>query len=43
MVGFVLVVFIGEQVRPAERHRVLARGHVLDLTYLLAYALLVVP
>jgi sterol desaturase/sphingolipid hydroxylase (fatty acid hydroxylase superfamily) len=43
VVGFVLAVFILEQIRPAERHRVLARGHVLDMTYLLAYALLVVP
>ena len=43
VVGFVLVVFIIEQIRPAERHAVLARGHVLDMTYLLAYALVVVP
>jgi sterol desaturase/sphingolipid hydroxylase (fatty acid hydroxylase superfamily) len=43
VVGFVLVVFIIEQIRPAERHPLLARGHVLDMTYLLAYALLVVP
>ncbi len=43
VVGFVLVVFIIEQIRPAERHAVLARGHVLDMTYLLAYALIVVP
>ena len=40
---FVLVVFVIEQIRPAERHPLLARGHVLDMTYLLAYALVVVP
>jgi sterol desaturase/sphingolipid hydroxylase (fatty acid hydroxylase superfamily) len=40
---FVLVVFVIEQIRPAERHQLLARGHVLDMTYLLAYALVVVP
>jgi sterol desaturase/sphingolipid hydroxylase (fatty acid hydroxylase superfamily) len=43
VVGFALVVFVLEQIRPAERHAVLARGHVLDMTYLLAYALVVVP
>jgi sterol desaturase/sphingolipid hydroxylase (fatty acid hydroxylase superfamily) len=40
---FVLAVFVIEQIRPAERHPLLARGHVLDMTYLLAYALVVVP
>jgi len=40
---FVLVVFLIEQVRPAQRRPVLARGHLLDMGYLLAYALLVVP
>ena len=40
---FVLAVFALEQIRPAERHPLLARGHVLDMTYLLAYALVVVP
>jgi len=39
----VLAVFVIEQIRPAERHPLLARGHVLDMTYLLAYALVVVP
>jgi sterol desaturase/sphingolipid hydroxylase (fatty acid hydroxylase superfamily) len=43
VLGFVLLVFLIEQVRPAERRPVLARGHVLDMGYLLAYALLVVP
>jgi sterol desaturase/sphingolipid hydroxylase (fatty acid hydroxylase superfamily) len=43
VLGFVLVVFAIEQVRPAERRPVLARGHVVDLAYLLAYALIVVP
>ena len=39
----VVVVFLIEQVRPVERRPVLARGHLLDMTYLLAYALVVVP
>ncbi len=43
VLGFVLVVFLIEQVRPAQRRPPLARGHLLDLLYLLAYALLVVP
>jgi sterol desaturase/sphingolipid hydroxylase (fatty acid hydroxylase superfamily) len=43
VLGFVLVVFAVEQVWPAERRPVLARGHLLDMTYLLAYALVVVP
>ena len=43
VIAFVLAVFVIEQIRPAERHRVLARGHVLDLIYLLSYALIVVP
>jgi hypothetical protein len=43
VISFVLAVFVIEQIRPAERHRVLARGHVLDLIYLLSYALIVVP
>jgi sterol desaturase/sphingolipid hydroxylase (fatty acid hydroxylase superfamily) len=43
VIGFVLVVFAIEQVVPAERHRVLARGHVLDVGYLIAHALVVVP
>jgi sterol desaturase/sphingolipid hydroxylase (fatty acid hydroxylase superfamily) len=43
VLGFVLVMFAVEQIRPAVRRPVLARGHVVDLCYLLAYALLVVP
>jgi sterol desaturase/sphingolipid hydroxylase (fatty acid hydroxylase superfamily) len=43
VLGFVLVVFLIEQIWPAERRPMLARGHLLDLSYLLAYALLVVP
>jgi sterol desaturase/sphingolipid hydroxylase (fatty acid hydroxylase superfamily) len=43
VLAFVVVVFLIEQVRPAERRPVLARGHLLDMTYLLAYALVVVP
>jgi sterol desaturase/sphingolipid hydroxylase (fatty acid hydroxylase superfamily) len=43
VLGFVLVVFAIEQVRPAVRRPVLARGHVVDMAYLLAYALVEVP
>ena len=43
VLAFVAVVFLIEQVRPAERRPVLARGHLLDMGYLLAYALVVVP
>jgi sterol desaturase/sphingolipid hydroxylase (fatty acid hydroxylase superfamily) len=43
VLGFVLIVFVIEQIIPAERHRLMARGHVLDLGYLLAHALVVVP
>jgi sterol desaturase/sphingolipid hydroxylase (fatty acid hydroxylase superfamily) len=41
--GFVLAVFLIEQVRPAQRRPVLARGHLLDMAYMLAHALVVVP
>jgi sterol desaturase/sphingolipid hydroxylase (fatty acid hydroxylase superfamily) len=43
VLGFVLAVFVIEQIIPAQRRRLLARGHVLDVGYLLAHALLVVP
>jgi sterol desaturase/sphingolipid hydroxylase (fatty acid hydroxylase superfamily) len=43
VLGFVLIVFGIEQLVPAERRQVLARGHLLDLGYLLAHALVVVP
>jgi sterol desaturase/sphingolipid hydroxylase (fatty acid hydroxylase superfamily) len=43
VLAFVLVMFGVEQLRPAERRPLLARGHVVDLCYLLAYTVLVVP
>jgi sterol desaturase/sphingolipid hydroxylase (fatty acid hydroxylase superfamily) len=43
VIGFVLAVFCVEQLRPAQRRPLLARGHPLDVAYLLFYALLVVP
>ncbi len=43
VLGFVLAVFVIEQICPAQRRPVLARGHLLDLCYLVFYALLVVP
>ncbi len=43
VLGFVLAVFVIEQIRPAQRRPVLARGHLLDFCYLVFYALLVVP
>ena len=43
VLGFVLVVVLIEQLRPAVRRPLLARGHLVDMTYLLAYALVVVP
>jgi sterol desaturase/sphingolipid hydroxylase (fatty acid hydroxylase superfamily) len=43
VLGFVMVVLAIERLRPAERRPVLARGHLLDLGYLVAYALLVMP
>jgi sterol desaturase/sphingolipid hydroxylase (fatty acid hydroxylase superfamily) len=43
VLGFVLVIFAIEQLRPAERRPLLARGHLLDVGYLLFYALCVVP
>ena len=43
VLGFVLAVCVIEHVRPAQRRPVLARGHLLDVCYLLVYALFVVP
>ena len=43
VLGFVLAVCVLEQVRPAQRRPVLARGHLLDFCYAVFYALLVVP
>jgi len=43
VLGFVLAVCVIEQIRPAQRRPLFARGHLLDVCYLLFYALLVVP
>jgi sterol desaturase/sphingolipid hydroxylase (fatty acid hydroxylase superfamily) len=43
VLGFVFVVCVIEHFCPAERRPLLARGHLLDICYLLFYALLVVP
>jgi len=43
VIGFVVVVFTIEQLWPAERRPLLARGHLLDLGYLVFYAVLVIP
>jgi sterol desaturase/sphingolipid hydroxylase (fatty acid hydroxylase superfamily) len=43
VLSFVLVVTLIEQLWPAQRRPLLARGHLLDLCYLLFYALFVVP
>jgi hypothetical protein len=43
VIGFVLVIFSIEQLWPAERRPLLARGHLLDLGYLVFYAVLVIP
>ncbi len=43
VLGFVVAVCVIEQIRPAQRRRVLARGHLLDFCYAVFYALLVVP
>jgi sterol desaturase/sphingolipid hydroxylase (fatty acid hydroxylase superfamily) len=43
VLGFVLAVCVIERIRPAEPRPLLARGHLLDMCYLLFYALLVVP
>ncbi|HET7016376.1 MAG TPA: sterol desaturase family protein, partial [Streptosporangiaceae bacterium] len=40
---FVFVVTVIEQIWPAQRRPLLARGHLLDVCYLLFYALLVIP
>ena len=41
--GFVLTVCVLEQVFPAQRRPLLARGHLLDFCYAVFYALLVIP
>jgi sterol desaturase/sphingolipid hydroxylase (fatty acid hydroxylase superfamily) len=43
VLGFVLVICVVEQIWAAERRRVLARGHLLDLCYVVFYALVVIP
>jgi sterol desaturase/sphingolipid hydroxylase (fatty acid hydroxylase superfamily) len=43
VLAFVAVVFAIEQRWPAQRRPVLARGHLLDVGYLLFYAIAVVP
>jgi sterol desaturase/sphingolipid hydroxylase (fatty acid hydroxylase superfamily) len=43
VLGFVLVVSVLEQIFPAQRRPLLARGHLLDFCYLILYTLLVVP
>jgi sterol desaturase/sphingolipid hydroxylase (fatty acid hydroxylase superfamily) len=43
VLGFVLVICVIEQIRPAQRRRPFARGHLLDACYAVFYALLVVP
>jgi sterol desaturase/sphingolipid hydroxylase (fatty acid hydroxylase superfamily) len=40
---FVFVVTVIEQIWPAQRRPLLARGHLLDVCYLLFYALFVIP
>jgi sterol desaturase/sphingolipid hydroxylase (fatty acid hydroxylase superfamily) len=43
VLSFVLLICVIEQISPAQRRPLLARGHLLDVCYLLFYALLVVP
>jgi sterol desaturase/sphingolipid hydroxylase (fatty acid hydroxylase superfamily) len=43
VLGFVLTVCVLEQVFPAQRRPLLARGHLLDFCYAVFYALLVIP
>jgi sterol desaturase/sphingolipid hydroxylase (fatty acid hydroxylase superfamily) len=43
VLGFVLAVCVIEQLWPAERRPLLARGHLLDLCYAVFYALAVIP
>jgi sterol desaturase/sphingolipid hydroxylase (fatty acid hydroxylase superfamily) len=43
VLGFVALITVIEQIWPAERRPLLARGHLLDVAYLLFYATLVVP
>ena len=43
VLGFVLVVCVIEQIWPAQRRPVLARGHLLDVCYVVVYAVAVIP
>ncbi len=43
VLAFVAVVVVIEQIWPAQQRPLLARGHVLDVGYLIFYAALVVP
>jgi sterol desaturase/sphingolipid hydroxylase (fatty acid hydroxylase superfamily) len=43
VLGFVLTVCVLEQIVPAQRRPLLARGHLLDFCYAVFYALLVIP
>jgi sterol desaturase/sphingolipid hydroxylase (fatty acid hydroxylase superfamily) len=43
VLGLVLAVCVLEQICPAQRRRLFARGHLLDFCYTAFYALLVVP
>ncbi len=43
VLAFVAVVVVIEQIWPAQQRPLLARGHVLDVGYLIFYATLVVP
>jgi sterol desaturase/sphingolipid hydroxylase (fatty acid hydroxylase superfamily) len=43
VLGFVALVLLAERIWPAQRRPLLARGHLLDFGYLVAYALLTLP
>jgi sterol desaturase/sphingolipid hydroxylase (fatty acid hydroxylase superfamily) len=43
VLGFVLTVCVIEQIWPAQRRPVLARGHLLDVCYVVVYAVAVIP
>ena len=43
VLGFVLAVCVLEQIFPAQRRPLLARGHLLDFCYAVFYALFVIP
>jgi sterol desaturase/sphingolipid hydroxylase (fatty acid hydroxylase superfamily) len=43
VLGFVVAVCVIEQIWPAQRRPVLARGHLLDVCYVVFYAVAVIP